>query len=259
MRRLWRIFKYAVLVVAGIVTLWFVYEVAMFPNVARLRDENPASTSMIDQRASEARDKGLEPKRAQVWAPLERISPFLQRAVLAGEDSNFAAHNGFDYEAIRRAWDDARKESEKESKQEGDDDPNDWIPQMPNFKRGASTVTQQLAKNLYLSSERTFVRKGREAAITYFLERSLSKRRILEIYLNVIEWGDGIYGAEAAARTYFGKPASQLNAREAAYLAAMIPNPRTVFNPKVNPRRLARRQRIIMRGIGAVQMPSGTG
>ncbi len=97
------------------------------------------------------------------------------------------------------------KQGEKEAKEEGDYDPNDWIPPMPSFKRGASTVTQQLAKNLYLSEDRNFLRKGREAVYTYFLERDLSKKRILELYLNVIEWGDGIYGAEAASRTYFKK------------------------------------------------------
>src|SRR5918998_4652467 len=98
---------------------------------------------------------------------------------------------------------------------------------MPSFKRGASTISQQLTKNLYLSEERSFLRKGREALITYFLERELSKKRILEIYLNVIEWGDGIYGAEAASQHYFHKPAANLTATEAAFLSAMIPNPRT--------------------------------
>ena len=130
---------------------------------------------------------------------------------------------------------------------------------MPDFKRGASTISQQLAKNLYLSSERSFMRKGQEAIITYFMERSLSKKRILELYLNVIEWGDGIYGAEAASQYYFHKPAANLNAREAAFLSAMIPNPRTVFNPQVNPKRVARRQRIILRGMPSVKMPAGTG
>ncbi|MEJ7713876.1 MAG: biosynthetic peptidoglycan transglycosylase [Pyrinomonadaceae bacterium] len=126
---------------------------------------------------------------------------------------------------------------------------------MPNFKRGASTITQQLAKNLYLSTERSFLRKGREAFITYFLERKLNKRRILEIYLNVIEWGDSIYGAEAASQYYFNKSASQINGSEAARLAAMIPNPRTVFNPQKNPRRVARRQRVILRGMPHVKVP----
>src|SRR5260370_42446482 len=103
------------------------------------------------------------------------------------------------------------------------------------------------------------MRKGQEAIITYFMERELSKRRILELYLNVIEWGDGIYGAEAASQYYFHKPAANLNAREGAFLSAMIPNPRTVFNPQVNPKRVARRQRIILRGMPSVKMPAGTG
>jgi monofunctional biosynthetic peptidoglycan transglycosylase len=126
---------------------------------------------------------------------------------------------------------------------------------MPSFKRGASTVSQQLAKNLYLSTERSFVRKAREAAITYFMEKNLSKRRILEIYLNVIEWGDGIYGAEAAAQTYFRKSAANLTAQEAAFLSAIIPNPRTEFNPQLKPKRVARRQRIIARGMPYVKLP----
>lgn len=103
------------------------------------------------------------------------------------------------------------------------------------------------------------MRKGQEAIITYFMERNLSKRRILEIYLNVIEWGDGIYGAEAASQYYFHKPAANLNAREAAFLSAMIPNPRTIFNPLVNPKRVARRQRVILRFMSSVRMPQGTG
>src|SRR5436305_9026779 len=118
---------------------------------------------------------------------------------------------------------------------------------MPDFKRGASTISQQLAKNLYLSSERSFMRKGQEALITYFMERTLSKKRILEIYLNVIEWGDGIYGAEAAAQTYFHKHASALTANEAAFLSGMIPSPLNIFNPQKNPKKLARRQKIILR------------
>ncbi len=253
---MWKIIKTIVLGLIVLVCLWVVYEVVMFPRVADLRTRDPETTTLIEARADEERREGREPKRIQQWVPLGRISPNLQRAVLAGEDSNFATHNGFDYQAIQRAWEEAQREAAKEAQEEGDSDPSGWIPAMPSFKRGASTVTQQLAKNLYLSTERTFLRKGREALITYFLERSLSKRRILEIYLNVIEWGDGVYGAEAAARTYFGKSAANLTPREAAFLAAIIPNPRTVFNPKVNPRRVARRQRIIQRGIPHVKLPA---
>src|ERR1041385_859770 len=253
---MWRIIKTAALVALALFTLFIIYEVFTFPHVSELREKNPQTTSMIEQRAKEAREQGREPRRVQQWVPLDRISVNLQRAVLAGEDTNFVTHHGFDYEAIQRAWDDAQKESEKESKQEGEQDDSSWIPQMPNFKRGASTITQQLAKNLYLSSERTFARKIKEAAITYFLERSLSKCRILEIYLNVIEWGDGVYGAEAAAQTYFHKHASDLSPQEAAYLSAMIPSPLNVFHPQKNPRRVVRRHRVILRGMPFVKLPA---
>ena len=260
---MWRLFKKIVLVFLALFTLWVVYEAATFPRVSRLRTQNPETTSMIETRLAEARKEGREPRRVQVWVPIERISPDLQRAVLAGEDARFTAHDGFDYEAIQKAWEEGRREAEKEAKAEGENPEESWIPPLPSFKRGASTVTQQLAKNLYLSSERTFARKLREAVLTYFMERSLSKRRILEIYLNVIEWGDGVYGAEAAARTYFNKSAADLSAREAAFLAAMIPNPRTVFNPqptaqnpKSNLRRVQRRQRAIMRGMPHVRLPA---
>lgn len=255
---MFRLIKIALLVVCAAFLLFAVYEVATFPNIAKLRDQNPPTTSLIETRADEARRDNQQPKRAQTWVPLEKISPNLQRAVLAGEDSNFATHHGFDYAAIQHAWEEAQREAAKEAKEEGDDQ-SSWIPPMPSFKRGASTISQQLAKNLYLSTEKSFFRKGREAVITYFLERDLQKRRILELYLNVIEWGDGVYGAEAASQFYFKKSASNLTAREAAFLSAMIPNPRTVFNPQTNPRRVARRQRIILRGMPFVKMPQATG
>jgi monofunctional glycosyltransferase len=252
---MWYWIKVSFLVLIGAVVVWLAYEFFTFPNISKLRTENPATTSMIEYRLSEARAEGREPKKYMIWMPLGQISPNLQRAVLAGEDARFFEHNGFDWEAIQKAWEEAQREGEKEAKAEGDYDPNSWIPPMPSFKRGASTVTQQLAKNLYLSEERSFFRKGREAAITYFLERELSKKRILEIYLNVIEWGDGIYGAEAAARTYFKKSASDLTPAEAAYLSAMIPSPLNVFNPKKNPKRVVRRQRVIQRGMNYIKIP----
>lgn len=248
-----RIFRWLFLGVLGLIVGVILYEATIFVRVYWLRDHNPSSTSLIDTRANEARAKGQPPRREQVWVPLEKISPNLQRAVLAGEDTNFTTHRGFDYEAIQKAYEQAQREAAREAKREGEDD--DWLPNLPEFKRGASTISQQLAKNLYLSSQRSFIRKGQEAVITIMLERLLTKRRILEIYLNVIEWGDGVYGAEAAAQKYFRKPASALTANEAAYLSAMIPNPRTVFNPQVNPRRVARRQRIILRGMPYVKLP----
>src|SRR6188508_3348409 len=212
MRRIFRIF---LLVVVGAVVGAVAYEAIMFVRVLLLRKGNPTSTSLIDTRISEAEAKGQQPRREQVWVPLDKISPNLQRAVLAGEDTNFFTHHGFDYEAIQKAFEQAQREAAKQAKAEGEDD--DWLPNLPEFKRGGSTISQQLAKNLYLSSQRSFLRKGQEAALTLMLERSLTKRRILEIYLNVIEWGDGIYGAEAAGQHYFHKPASALSATEAAY------------------------------------------
>ena len=248
-----RIFRWTFRIVLGLIVGVILYEAVIFVRVYWLRAHNPSSTSLIDTRASEARAKGQQPRREQVWVPLEKISGNLQRAVLAGEDTNFTIHRGFDYEAIQKAYEQAQREAAREAKREGEDD--DWLPNLPEFKRGASTISQQLAKNLYLSSQRSFIRKGQEAVVTIMLERLLTKRRILEIYLNVIEWGDGVYGAEAAAQKYFRKPASSLSANEAAYLSAMIPNPRTVFNPQVNPRRVARRQRIILRGMPYVKLP----
>ena len=251
---MWYWTKILFLILTGAVIIWLAYEFYTFPHIGKLRTENPVTTSMIEYRLEEARQEGREPKKYQIWMPIEQISPNLQKAVLAGEDTHFFQHNGFDWDAIQKAWDEAQKEAEDEAKKEGDYDPNDWIPPMPSFKRGASTVSQQLAKNLYLSEERSFLRKGREAIITYFLERELSKKRILEIYLNVIEWGDGVYGAEAASRYYFNKSASSLTPQEAAYLSAMIPSPLNVFNPKKNPKRVARRQKVILRGMNYVKL-----
>ncbi len=251
---MWYWTKVLFLILAGAIGVWLFYEILTFPGISKLRNENPTTSSMIEYRLSEARSEGREPRKFQIWTPIEQISPSLQRAVLAGEDSRFFEHDGFDWEAIEKAWDEAVKLGEKEAKEEGDYDPEGWIPPMPNFKRGASTVTQQLAKNLYLSEERNFLRKGREAVYTYFLERELSKKRLLEIYLNVIEWGDGIYGAEAASRNYFKKSASNLTREEAAFLSAMIPSPLNVFNPNKNRKRVVRRQRAILRGMNSVKL-----
>src|SRR5215212_10901974 len=252
-----RIFRILFLVVLGLVVGIVGYEGIMFVRVLFLRNSNPSSTSLMDTRIKEAQVKGQQPRREQVWAPLERISPNLQRAVLAGEDTNFLTHRGFDYEAIQKAFEQAQRETARQAKVEGEND--DWLPSLPDFKRGGSTISQQLAKNLYLSSQRSWLRKGQEAALTVMLERTLNKRRILEIYLNVIEWGDGIYGAEAAAQYYFNKSAADLSQREAAFLAAMIPSPLNVFNPQKNLKRVQRRQKVILRGMPFVKLPPGTG
>jgi monofunctional biosynthetic peptidoglycan transglycosylase len=251
---MWYWTKVLFLVLVGAVIVWLGYEFLTFPPISKLRTENPTTSSMIEYRIAEAKKEGKEPRKYMIWQPLEQISPNLARAVLAGEDARFFEHQGFDWDAINKAWDEAVKEGEKEAKEEGDYDPNDWIPPMPNFKRGASTISQQLAKNLFLSEDRNFLRKGREAVYTYYLEKNLSKKRILELYLNVIEWGDGVYGAEAASRVYFNKSASQLTPQEAAYLSAMIPSPLNVFNPKKNPKRVIRRQKAILRGMNSIKL-----
>ncbi len=265
---MWYWTKIIFLVFVGALLVWFLYELVTFPAISRLRTENPTTTSMIEYRLSQATAEGREPRKFMIWMPIEQISPNLQRAVLAGEDARFFQHNGFDWDAIQKAWDEAVEEGKKEDKEECQDEAkaantsnkdcgnnqDDWIPPMPSFKRGASTVTQQLAKNLFLSEDRNFLRKGREAAYTYFLERELSKKRILEIYLNVIEWGDGIYGAEAASRAYFKKSAADLTPSDAAFLSAMIPSPLNIFNPAKNRKRVVRRQRVILRGMNSIKL-----
>lgn len=186
------------------------YLTVSLPSVEYLRSTNPDPTSLMRLRADEARADGNEPKHRQYWVPLDRISERVVQAVRMGEDAAFFTHSGFDFYEI--------KESVLRNLERGE------------FARGASTITQQLAKNVFLSTEKSLNRKLKEAILTYRLEQALSKNRILEIYLNVIEWGDGIYGIEAASRTYFGKSAAYLNPAEAAFLAAMIPNPRRL-NP----------------------------
>jgi monofunctional glycosyltransferase len=224
-------------VVASIVAIVFgcaVYLYFTLPDVRFLRTSNPETTAFIELRADEARQSGKERRPLQRWVSYERISPHLIKAVIVTEDSAFWLHDGLDYEQIKESMEINLERRE--------------------FARGASTITQQLAKNLYLSPEKTPLRKLRELLIARRLEATLSKRRILEVYLNVIEWGDGIYGAEAAARKYFGKPAARLTSGEAALMAAAIMNPR-VLNPGNPTARLQRRQRMIMRRMGAVIPP----
>jgi len=204
---------------------YLAYIFLTMPDVRTLRTTNPATTAFIEIRAAQARARGEKPRRAQTWVPYGRISPDLTRAVLVAEDSAFWQHEGIDFAEIRESLEVNLKQG--------------------TFARGASTITQQLAKNLYLSPSKNPFRKLRELLIARRLEAELSKRRILEIYLNVIEWGDGIYGAEAAARAYFKKPAASLTAEEAALMAGSIFNPR-VLNPGRPSPGLIRRQRLIL-------------
>jgi monofunctional biosynthetic peptidoglycan transglycosylase len=195
-------------------------------DISRLKKENPEKTSFMKYREKEARQKGKRYSIRQQWVSISKISPYLIKAVLIGEDYKFWRHEGFDYEAIQKAF-------EKDIKEK-------------RFKFGGSTISQQLAKNLYLSPSKNPLRKVAEAVITWRIERVLTKRRILELYLNVIEWGDGIFGVEAASRHYFGKAASDLTPDEAARLAAVLPNPRR-YNPLGNQRYVLNRSRLIYR------------
>jgi monofunctional biosynthetic peptidoglycan transglycosylase len=213
------------------------------PPVGRLRTENPPTTAFMERRKEELRRTSKSDALDRIWVPLEKMSPHLLRAVVAGEDSRFWEHGGIDLVAT---WG-AAKEAFRRGK-------SGHRP-----RRGGSTITQQLAKNLFLGPERSYWRKIREAGIALELERTLSKRRILEIYLNSIEWGGRTWGAEAAARRYFGKGASSLSPSEAAFLVAMIPGPRKALNPAINPARVARRQRKILALMASTATPPPSG
>ena len=202
------------------------------PDVGSLVRHNPKSTALMEYRLATASGKTRGSTAQWMWVPLKRISSHLQRAVIAAEDASFFIHEGFDWEGIR--------------------DAALYNFEAGEMKRGGSTITQQLAKNLYLSSERSLFRKGREALITRSLERHLTKERILELYLNVAEWGRGVYGAEAAARHHFGKSADQLTLDEAAWLAAMLPSPQR-YDPIRKTAALTKRHQRILRWIHKVQ------
>ena len=187
----------------------------------------------------------------QEWAPLSAISKNLQRAVLASEDDVFATHGGIRWDAVENAWSKNAKAQARAEKQ-ASQRPGKAAP--PAKVVGGSTITQQLAKNLFLSGERNLVRKGQEMLITLMLETCLSKQRILEIYLNSVEWGEGVFGAQAAAQHYFRKPASQLTPWEAARLAVMLPRPR-YFEKLPNSPYLAERAEVIMARMNSVVLP----
>ena len=204
------------------------------PDVRPLATINPKTTAFMQLRIEEARDAGRKFAIRQQWVPYSRISPMLKRAVIVTEDAAFFDHDGIDLEEIRasleRNWEEGQ------------------------LLRGGSTITQQLAKNLYLSPSRNPMRKVTELFIARRLEAALTKRRIFEIYLNMIEWGDGIFGCEAAARAYFGKPCAALDMHEAALMAGAIINPRE-HSPARPTRRLLRRQQIIVRRMGIKESP----
>jgi len=197
----------------------------LVPDISQLKKKNPPKTSFMKYREMEWKREGKKYRIQQKWVPLSHISPYLIKAVLIAEDDKFWSHEGFDYEAIQKAL-------EKDIKAK-------------KFKLGGSTISQQLAKNLYLSPSKNPVRKIREAIITWRMEMLLKKKRILELYLNVAEWGDqGIFGIEMASRHYYGKAAYELFPEEAAQLAAVLPNPRK-YNPLGESRYVVHRSNLI--------------
>jgi len=202
-RRIGRVIGFvlgAAAVVFVVVQAWFLFHIAYWNHV------DPRQTSFMERRLEELRRRNPKAALDQRWVDYRRISTHLKRAVIAAEDAKFIDHEGFDWEGIQRAL----ERNQKRGK----------------VVAGGSTISQQLAKNLFLSGERSVIRKGQEALITIMLEALMEKRRILEIYLNVVEWGEGIFGAEAAARHYYGTSAARLSAEQAARLAAMLPRPR---------------------------------
>jgi monofunctional biosynthetic peptidoglycan transglycosylase len=203
MKALWQGIWRALLILFGLFLAWQVW---VFAHVLWWIDHDPSSSAFMQAGLSRLQDKKPDAELRHQWVPYEKISIHLKRAIVAAEDSKFLNHEGFDIEGIQKAVEKNIKKGR--------------------LVAGGSTISQQLAKNLFLSSDKSFLRKGQEAVITLMIETTWSKRRILEVYLNVIEWGDGIYGAEAAARRYFKKSASNLTDGQAAALAAMVPNPR---------------------------------
>ena len=231
MNRVWRWAVRVVLLVLCAVLLvqfWFLVHVWYWAS------HNPGETAFMERRLETLRSKDPKATLKQHWVPYRAISTHLKRAIVAAEDAKFLDHEGFDWEAIEKAYEKNRRKGRIVS--------------------GGSTISQQLAKNLFLSGERTWYRKAQEAVLTVMIETIWSKRRILEVYLNVIEWGNGVFGAEAAARFHYGVPASALDAWQAAQLAAMVPSPRRYAPGRVTPY-LEHRAGVIMARMRAAQVP----
>lgn len=224
------ILKIMAVLVAAIV----LYNLWIFGHIVYWRSHNPAASAFMNEQLAKLQEDDPEAELRQKWVPYAQISPNLKRALIAAEDAKFADHEGFDWDGIEAAF-------EKNLKQ-------------GRIVAGGSTISQQLAKNLFLSSKKTPWRKLEEAAITVMLEKVLDKRRIFEIYLNVIEWGNGVFGAEAAARYYFHTSAARLSAGQAAKLAAMVPNPR-YYDEHRNATGLMKKTRIIQRRMAFADLP----
>ena len=209
-------------------------QVGFFSAVLWWKYFNPANTAFMEEGLVRLQERNPDAELRHKWVPYDRISIHLKRAIVAAEDAKFLTHEGFDVEGIQAAVEKNLKKGR--------------------LVAGGSTISQQLAKNLFLSGERSFIRKGQEAIITMMIEATWSKRRILEVYLNVIEWDNGVYGAEAAARRYYKTSAANLGPDQAARLAAMVPNPRWYENHRSS-RAYQRRVAVISRYMGSAQVP----
>ncbi len=219
---------------AALFALVLLYQAWVFAHILWWVDHNPGSTAFMEEQLDRLQDKKPDARLKHQWVPYEKISNNLKRALVAAEDGKFLDHDGFDWEAIQEAYEKNLKKGR--------------------IVAGGSTISQQLAKNLFLSASKNPLRKGEEAIITVMIERFMSKRRILEIYMNVIEWGDGVFGAEAAARHYYGTSAASLSPEQAARLAAMVPNPRW-YDAHRGSRGLGRRAGIILARMNSAQIP----
>jgi monofunctional glycosyltransferase len=220
-----RVLVKSILISAIVASLVYFY--LALPNVSLLKNRNPQTSALMELRDQENREKKLPLSRQQIWVPYGRISDHLRKAVLLSEDASFFSHNGVDFAELKEAF---KRDLETLS-----------------FKRGGSTITMQLAKNLYLTPSKNPLRKMKEIVSAWQLEQTLSKTRIFEIYLNIVEWGRNIYGAEAGSRHYFGKSAANLDPLEAATLVALLPSPRTTRERSILQRRnlaLARLARV---------------
>jgi len=226
--------RFTAWIVAALAGVLIAYELSFLARVWWWKDNNPQSTAFMEAQLERVRERKPDAKLRHQWVPYEKISPNLKRAVVAAEDARFVEHEGFDWEAIEKAM--------ERNKQKG------------KVVRGGSTISQQLAKNLFLSGSRTVWRKGQEALITVMIENLWSKRRILEVYLNVIEWGDGVFGAEAAARHYYGSSSATLSPEAAARLAAMVPNPR-FYDRNRNTAWLQKKTGMILARMPAAELP----
>ena len=221
-------------VALGLVAIFLLWQLWLLAWVLLWKWVDPGETRFMEIRLAELRQKTPAAQLKQQWVPYERISPHLKRAIIAAEDAKFVDHEGFDWEGMQKALEKNQKKGR--------------------FVAGGSTISQQLAKNLFLTPNKTYFRKVEEALITLMLENLWSKRRIFEVYLNVIEWGNGVFGAEAAARHYYNLGASQLGPEQAARLAGMVPNPRFYDRNRGAPG-LGRKTAIILARMPAAEVP----